>query len=94
MKLLIYFIGIFFVIQVNAQSLQLHYDARHSIDPGRNSKNFTTLYFEYFKTLDTGKFFVKPGAFLLKLQADFAGEQSNIGKYYMQVSQEIRFWKT
>jgi hypothetical protein len=80
-------------LQINAQSLQLHYDARHTLDSRRNTKNFPTLYFEYFKTLDTGTTFIKPGSFLLKLQADLMGEQSNIGKYYMQISQEVRFWK-
>ncbi len=76
-----------------SQSLQLHYDFRHTIDPKRNPKNFPTLYFEYYKLLDTGKAFIKPGSFLLKTQADFTGDQDNIGKYYMQVSQEFRFWK-
>jgi len=78
---------------IKAQTLQLHYDARHTLDPSRNSKNYATLYFEYFKTPDTGKLIIKPGSFLLKLQADFTGEQQNIGKYYMQVSQEVRFWR-
>jgi hypothetical protein len=80
-------------LRINAQSLQLHYDTRHTLDPKRNDKNFATLYFEYFKTPDTGKLFIKPGSFLLKLQADMNGDKSNIGKYYMQVSQEVRFWK-
>ncbi|NCD70087.1 DUF5020 family protein [Mucilaginibacter sp. R11] len=66
---------------------------RHTIDPKRNPKNFPTLYFEYFKTLDTGRAFIKPGSFLLKTQADFTGDKDNIGKYYMQVSQEFRFWR-
>jgi len=76
-----------------SQTLQLHFDPRHSIDPKRNSKNFPTLYFEYFKTQDSGKSFIKPGSFLLKMQADFLGESQNIGKFYMQVSQSFRFWK-
>lgn len=76
-----------------AQSLQLHYDLRHTINPDLNNKNYPTLYFEYFKQLDSGKSVVKFGSFLLKTQADFAGDQTNIGKYYMQVSQELRFWK-
>src|SRR5882762_9239753 len=80
-------------IDVGAQSLQLHYDLRHTLDPKRNPENFPTLYFEYFKILDTSKSFVKPGAFLLKTQVDFTGEQSNIGQFYMQVSQQFRFWK-
>ncbi|WP_374951611.1 DUF5020 family protein [Mucilaginibacter sp.] len=93
MKYLFLILSLSCCLQVNAQTLQLHYDARHTLDPSRNAKNFATLYFEYFKTPDTGKFFIKPGSFLLKLQADFTGEQQNIGKYYMQVSQELRFWR-
>jgi hypothetical protein len=27
------------------------------------------------------------------VQADFVGDKANIGKYYMQVSQEVRFWR-
>ena len=76
-----------------AQSLQFHYDLRHTVNPRLNPKNFPTLYFEYYKTPDTGKSFIKFGSFLLKTQADFAGDQNNIGKYFMQVSQEFRFWK-
>jgi len=76
-----------------SQSLQLHYDLRHSIDPKLNSKNFPTLYFEYFKNQDSGTSFIKPGSFLLKMQADFLGEKGNMGKFYMQVSQSFRCWK-
>jgi len=77
----------------NAQSLQLHYDLRHEFNAKLNSKNYPTLYFEYYRQLDSGKRLIKPGAFLLKTQADFAGDQTNIGKYFMQVSQEVRFWR-
>lgn len=70
----------------------MHYDARHTFDPGRNAKNYPTVYFEYFKPADTS-LMAKSGSFLLKVQADFAGEQTNIGKYFMQISQEVRFWK-
>jgi hypothetical protein len=93
MKFLFFFTMLFLSMHLNAQQLQLHYDVRHTLNPGHNTKNYPTLYFEYFKTIDSGKVFVKPGNFLLKLQADLAGEQNNIGKYYMQVSQEVRFWK-
>ena len=75
-----------------SQSLQLHYDCRHTVDPSLNSKNFTTLYFEYFKNQDSGTAFIKPGSFLLKMQADFLGEKNNMGKFYMQVSQSFRCW--
>jgi hypothetical protein len=80
-------------LQVNGQSLQLHFDARHTIDPKNNSKNFPTFQFEYIKQLDTGKLLIKPGTFFLKLQADLVGDQAAISKSYMQVSQEVRFWK-
>lgn len=76
-----------------AQTIQLHYDMRHTVDPKHTAKNFPTLYFEYFKTQDSGKSFVKPGSFLLKMQADFLGQQNNIGKFYVQVSQSFRCWK-
>ena len=63
-----------------AQTLQLHFDARHSLDPKHTSRNFTTLYFEYFKAQDSGRSFIKPSSFLLKLQADFTGRKNNIGQ--------------
>jgi hypothetical protein len=91
-----YLLSIFFIFCccfTFSQQLQLHYDARHTINPERNSKNFMTLYFEYFKQQDSGKAFIKPGSFLLKTQADFVGDKSNISKIYMQVSQSFRFWK-
>lgn len=77
---------------VHSQTIQLHYDIRHTVDPEKNAKNFPTLYFEYFKAQDSGKFFVKPGSFLLKMQADFLGQKNNMGKFYMQVSQTFRCW--
>jgi len=76
-----------------SQQLQLHYDVRHTIDPNQNAKNFATLYFEYFKSQDSGRAYFKPGSFLLKMQADFVGVQNNMGKFYMQVSQSFRCWQ-
>jgi hypothetical protein len=69
---------IFIGVIGNAQSLQLHYDLRHTIKPKLNPKNFLTLYFEYFKDQDTGKSdsegpIIKLGSLLLKTQADFWG---------------------
>ncbi|MBB6112569.1 protein of unknown function [Mucilaginibacter lappiensis] len=93
MKFLLLSVLLFLGINVSAQSLQLHYDLRHTLDPSHNPQNFPTLYFEYFKIQDTTKSFVKLGAFLLKTQVDFTGEQSNIGQFYMQVFQQFRFWK-
>jgi hypothetical protein len=76
-----------------SQTLQLHYDARHTLDPKHNSRNFSTLYFEYFKNQDSAKYFIKPGSFMLKMQSDFLGQNDNMGKFYMQVSQSFRCWK-
>jgi hypothetical protein len=77
---------------VFTQQLQLHYDPRHTIAPKYNPKNFATLYFEYFKSQDSGRAFIKPGSFLFKMQADFTGDQNNLGKFYTQLSQSFRFW--
>ncbi|HEV8283972.1 MAG TPA: DUF5020 family protein [Chitinophagaceae bacterium] len=90
----ILFVSIFIIpVFTLSQQLQLHYDLRHSVDPMHNAKNFPSLYFEYFKTLDSGSSFIKPGSFLLKVQMDFTGERNNMGQYYMQVSQAFRFWR-
>ncbi len=70
-----------------AQTLQLHYDLRHTIDPADNPANFPTLYFEYFKSKDT------LGAFFIKSEADLNGAGHNIGKFFTQVSQSFKFWK-
>lgn len=78
---------------LSAQTLQLHYDLRHTIDPAHNTHNYPTLYFEYFKTQDSGRHFIKPGSFLLKTQADLLGSGHNIGKFYFQVSQSFRCWR-
>lgn len=78
---------------LHTQTLQLHYDFRHSIDPKYNTRNFPTLYFEYYKMQDTGISLIKPGSFLLKMQANFTGQNNNLGMYCMQISQSIKFWK-
>ena len=93
MRYLFFCIILFTTLNADAQSLQLHYDLRHTVDPAHNPKNFPTLYFEYFKTPDSGKSFIKFGSFLLKTEADLTGTNDNIGKYYMQVSQDFRFWQ-
>jgi hypothetical protein len=76
-----------------AQTLQFHYDFRHTLNPENYAENYPTLYFEYFKNSDTGKTVKKLGPFLLKTQADFTGQRSNIGQFYMQVFQQFRFWE-
>ena len=81
-----------FTTSLSAQNLQLHYDLRHTVDPAQNPRNFPTLYYEYFKTRDSGQALIKPGNFLLKTEADLLGEGTNIGKFYFQVSQSFRCW--
>ncbi len=76
-----------------AQTLQLHYDMRHTVDPRRTERNFPTLYFDYFTRFDSTGALVTPGSFLLKMQADLLAERSNMGKFYLQVSQTFKFWK-
>jgi hypothetical protein len=68
-----------------SQSLQLQYDFLHSIDPQNNKSNYPTLFYEFFKNLDDGAFFVKT-------ESDFYGENNNIGQLYFQIFREFRFW--
>ncbi|HVW97352.1 MAG TPA: DUF5020 family protein [Mucilaginibacter sp.] len=75
------------------QTLQLHYDLRHTVNPDRNAKNFPSVYFEYFKTQTDTESFIKPGSFLFKMETDMQGDQNNIGKAYMQITQTFRCWK-
>ncbi|MEZ0610829.1 DUF5020 family protein [Fibrella sp. WM1] len=70
-----------------AQQLQLHYDFRHSINADLNRRNFASMTFEYFKGNDS------TGSFLLKMQADFTGENNNIGQLFLQVSKNLRYWQ-
>jgi len=76
-----------------SQSLQLHYDLRHSIDPKHNTQNFPTLYFEYFKQMDSTTSFIKPGSFLIKIESDMQGTNDNVGKAFIQASQTFRLWQ-
>lgn len=82
-----------FVLQAFSQTLQLHYDLRHTIDPVHNGRNFPTLFFEYFKSQTDTSSFIKPGAFLFKMEADLQGDKNNVGKAYLQTSQSFRLWK-
>ncbi len=93
MKYLTAFILIIFSTPLFAQNLQLHYDLRHSVDPGHNSQNFPTLYFEYFKSQNDTTSIIKPGSFFLKVETDMQGANDNIGKAFIQASQTFRFWK-
>src|SRR5882762_1613767 len=92
-KFLLHLLFAICIAPLSAQDLQLHYDPRHTLDPAHNAKNFPTLYFQYFKNQDSGKAFIKPGSFLLKVQADLQGNDHNIGQTYLQVSQSFRCWK-
>lgn len=83
MKKLVFFL-LFLPASAKTQDLQLHYDLRH---------HTPTLYFQYFKTRDSGTAVIKPGNFLLKTEADFLGSGTNIGKFYCQVSQSFRAWR-
>jgi Domain of unknown function (DUF5020) len=87
------FLFLLLVTATKAQNLQLHYDLRHTVDPAENPSNFPTLYFEYFKTRDSGHAFIKPGGFLLKTEADLLGTGHNIGKFFCQVTQSFRAWQ-
>jgi hypothetical protein len=82
---LIFFFSLPF--DATAQDIQLHYDLRHSLDPGTNDKNYPSLSFEYFKEIDS------LGSFLFKLQSDLKGENNNIGQTFVQLSQTAKFWK-
>jgi Domain of unknown function (DUF5020) len=89
MKFMFFLVLSFYVIPAFSQNLQLHYDFRHSIDPGLNPNNYPTFTFEYFKNLDT----VGTGSFLIKIQADLKGKNHNMGQVFTQISQTLRFWK-
>jgi len=93
MKYLILLIIISLPASLFAQNLQLHYDFRHTVDPAHNSQNFPTLYFEYFKAMDSTSSFIKPGSFLFKLEDDLQGDRDNSGKAFVQVSQTFRLWQ-
>ena len=89
MKIPLFTVILFMPVIAVAQNLQLHYDFRHSLDPKVNPRNFPSVSFEYFRQLDT----VGTGSFLLKMQADFKGQDGNVGQVFTQISQSLRFWK-
>jgi hypothetical protein len=86
MKYFLLYLQIIFSCTIFPQSLQFHYDFRHSLDPKLNSENFPTLFFQDFQQKDYG-------SLLIQMQCDFTGEKNNIGKFYTQISQTIKFWK-
>ncbi|HVS92612.1 MAG TPA: DUF5020 family protein [Mucilaginibacter sp.] len=71
---------------VCAQTLQLHFDPRHTLDPKHNHQNFPTIYFEFFKSMDT------LGSFFIKTEDDLQGANHNAGKFYTQVSRSFKLW--
>ncbi len=81
------FLPLLLYCDVKGQNLQLHYDFRHSIDPGLHDNNFPSLSFEYFNENDS------TGSFLFKMQADFNGENSNQGQTFLQVTKNLRYWE-
>lgn len=88
MKRLLFLFLCLAATSAHAQILQLHYDLRHTFDPQRNPTNFPTIYFEYWKQVDsTG------GAFFIKTEADLQGQDKNVGKFYTQMSRSLRLWK-
>ncbi|HEX7071938.1 MAG TPA: DUF5020 family protein [Rhodothermales bacterium] len=68
-----------------AQTVQLEYDLRHTVDPTNNEKNFPRLSFEVVRVLGYGNL-------LAKVDADFTGRNNNLGKLYAQISHTLRFW--
>jgi len=86
MKYQILFLLCGLATSAHSQSLQLHYDFRHSMDPARNSKDFSSLVFEEWESQDYGSFDFKG-------QVDFTGDEGNVGQIYMQAQQSLKFWE-
>ena len=93
MKRIIFTCSCIFPMLIFAQSLQLHYDLRHTIDPKHNPQNFPELFFEYFKSQTDTSSFIKPGSFLFKAETDMKGYKNNIGNAFIQVTQTFRLWR-
>jgi hypothetical protein len=89
MKLVLFSVFIALSTTAFSQNLQLHYDFRHSMEPESNPTDYPSFSFEYFKNMDT----LGTGSFLIKLQADLNGKNSNTGQVFTQLSQSLRFWK-
>jgi hypothetical protein len=87
MKGFILFLSLLLCCNVKGQNLQLHYDFRHSIDPGLYTINFPSMSFEYFNENDS------TGSFLFKMQTDFNGENNNPGQTFLQVTKNLRYWE-
>lgn len=85
MKRLLFWL-IFFSPVLFAQTIQTSYDLRHSVDGANNPRDFISLSFETFKSVDYG-------SLLLKMDADFNGKNNNLGKVYFQLSHSLKFWR-
>ena len=77
---------LFGAVPAVAQTVQLGYDLRHTIDARNNARNYATGSFEFFKALDYG-------SLLVKMEADFNGRDHNLGKLYAQISHSLTFWR-
>jgi len=75
-----------------AQQLQLHFEPRHELDATRYTRDFVSLFFQYFKPPKEDSSFVRVGSTLIQTQCDFTGVRGNIGKLYVQCSQTVKFW--
>jgi hypothetical protein len=93
MKRIIFTSLCIFPMLIFAQSLQLHYELRHTADPKNNPKNFPAIYFDYFKLQTDTSSFIKPGSFLFTLESDMQGNKNNVGKAFVQVTQTFRLWR-
>lgn len=69
-----------------AQTVQLGYDLRHSVDPANHARDFVTASFETVESFSYG-------SLLLKVDADLSGRDGNLGKLYAQLSHDLKFWK-
>lgn len=71
---------------IGAQSLQIHYDLRHTTDPVNNPQDFPSLTFKSFRGLEFG-------SFLLKMEADLNGSRGNVSQVYTEITQTLKFWE-
>ena len=70
-----------------SQTLQMHYEFRHSLDPGLNIKNYPSLVFKEWKSQDYG-------SFDFESQIDFTGDKNSIGQIYVQIQQSLNLWRS
>ena len=78
--------------QLFCQQLQLHFDPRHAIDPTRFSRNYMTLFYQYFRAAAPDTSFIRAGSTMFQAQCDYTGANGNIGNVYVQFTQGVKFW--